>query len=99
MGRRRRPGRARSPDLLAVAGAGFAVVGAAIFAGITISTGGHWWQQTIVANIKDFNLDQALAAGVFSPDGQWIAIAKQFQMLELWRTDGEASRLLKGPGM
>ena len=50
----------RNPRRAIIWGTGFALVGAAIFAWITISTDGHWWQQTIVANIKDFNLDQAL---------------------------------------
>lgn len=50
----------RSPRRTVIWGAGFALIGAAVFAFITLSTGGHWWQQTIVANIKDFNLDQAL---------------------------------------
>lgn len=50
----------RSPRRGLVWGAGFALVGAAIFAGLTLATGGHWWTQTIVANVKDFYPDQAL---------------------------------------
>lgn len=50
----------RNPRRAVMWGAGFAFTGAAIFAGITVATDGHWWTQTIVANVKDFSLDQAL---------------------------------------
>jgi hypothetical protein len=49
----------RNPRRAIFWGAGFAVVGAAIFAGIDLATGGHWWTQTIVANVKDFFPHQA----------------------------------------
>ena len=49
----------RNPRRGIVWGVGFAAVGAAIFALITLGTDGHWWTQTIVANVKDFYPDQA----------------------------------------
>jgi hypothetical protein len=50
----------RNPRRSVIWGVGFGVAGVAIFAWITWATGGHWWQQTIVANVKDFYPDQAL---------------------------------------
>jgi len=49
----------RNPRRAVVWGTGFALVGGAIFLGLTIGTDGHWWTQTITANVKDFSLDQA----------------------------------------
>lgn len=48
----------RNPRRAIVWGIGFALVGAGIFAGITLATDGHWWTQTIVANVKDFYPEQ-----------------------------------------
>ncbi len=50
----------RNPRRAMVWGAGFTVVGAGIFIGLTIGTSGHWWTQTIVANVKDFFPQQAI---------------------------------------
>ncbi len=49
----------RSPRRGVVWGAGFVVVGGAIFLFLTAATGGHWWTQTITANVKEFDLSQA----------------------------------------
>ncbi|MCU0481437.1 MAG: hypothetical protein MUE54_09520 [Anaerolineae bacterium] len=50
----------RNPRRAIIWGFGFAVVGAGIFALFTITTDGHWWTQTITANVKDFLTDQAI---------------------------------------
>ncbi|MFW5749027.1 MAG: hypothetical protein ACOCYT_05385 [Chloroflexota bacterium] len=50
----------RNPRRALVWGIGFALVGGGIFAFLTVATGGHWWTQTIVANVKDFDPNQAL---------------------------------------
>lgn len=49
----------RNPRRAIVWGIGFALVGAGIFAGLTFFTDGHWWTQTVVANVKDFFPHQA----------------------------------------
>ncbi|RMG75391.1 MAG: hypothetical protein D6711_06735 [Chloroflexi bacterium] len=49
----------RNPRRALTWGAGFTLVGMGIFAALTILTNGHWWTQTIVANVKDFDLNQA----------------------------------------
>ncbi|TVR23062.1 MAG: hypothetical protein EA396_04700 [Anaerolineaceae bacterium] len=49
----------RNPRRAVMWGAGFALVGGGIFLFLTIATGGHWWTQTITANVKDFNFGQA----------------------------------------
>ena len=61
----------RQPRRAVVWGIGFALVGAGIFALITLGTNGHWWTQTIVANVKDFYPDQAL--GLFR---LWLRLHK-----------------------
>lgn len=53
----------RNPRRALIWGAGFTLVGAAVFGIITTATDGHWWTQTITANVKDFYPDQA--AGLF----------------------------------
>lgn len=50
----------RNPRRAIIWGFGFAVVGAGIFALFTITTDGHWWTQTITANVKDFLTEQAI---------------------------------------
>ncbi|MDX2075926.1 MAG: hypothetical protein SFZ02_05815 [bacterium] len=50
----------RNPRRAIIWGFGFAVVGAGIFVLLTITTDGHWWTQTITANVKDFLTDQAI---------------------------------------
>ena len=50
----------RNPRRGILWGIGFALIGSGIFAGLTFATHGHWWTQTVTANIKDFRLDQAL---------------------------------------
>jgi len=50
----------RQPRRAIIWGAGFAAVGAAIFVWLTWATDGHWWTQTIVANVKDFDPAQAI---------------------------------------
>jgi len=50
----------RNPRRAMIWGFGFAVVGAGIFALLNITTDGHWWTQTITANVKDFLTDQAI---------------------------------------
>ena len=49
----------RGPRRAIIWGMGFALVGGAIFLGLIVATDGHWWTQTITANVKDFSLDQA----------------------------------------
>ncbi len=48
----------RNPRRAIVWGAGFTIIGASIFAFLTLATDGHWWTQTITANVKDFSLQQ-----------------------------------------
>lgn len=50
----------RNPRQCLVWGTGFATVGVAIFAFLTLATDGHWWTQTITANVKDFDPQQAM---------------------------------------
>ena len=50
----------RNPRRAIIWGAGFALIGGGIFALLTITTDGHWWTQTITANVKDFLTDQAI---------------------------------------
>jgi hypothetical protein len=49
----------RNPRRALAWGIGFAAVALAIFAALTVLTDGHWWTQTVLANVKDFSLDQA----------------------------------------
>ena len=49
----------RNPRRAFIWGAGFALIGAGIFVIFTITTDGHWWTQTITANVKDYLTDQA----------------------------------------
>ncbi len=49
----------RNPRRAIAWGIGFGLVGIGIFALLTLSTNGHWWTQTIIANVKDFSPDQA----------------------------------------
>jgi hypothetical protein len=50
----------RQPRRAVVWGLGFGLVTGAIFLLINVSTNGHWWTQTITANVKDFLPDQAI---------------------------------------
>jgi hypothetical protein len=50
----------RNPRRAVVWGSGFALVGVGIFAFLTVATEGHWWTQTITANLKDFDPNQAI---------------------------------------
>lgn len=50
----------RNPRRAIIWGLGFAIVGGGIFALLTLTTDGHWWTQTITANVKDFLTDQAI---------------------------------------
>lgn len=49
----------RNPRRAFIWGTGFVVVGVCIFIIFTITTDGHWWTQTITANVKDYLTDQA----------------------------------------
>ena len=50
----------RNPRRAIIWGLGFGLVGVGIFALLTVGTNGHWWTQTIVANVKDFSPDQTI---------------------------------------
>jgi hypothetical protein len=50
----------RNPLRGGIYGIGFALVGAAIFLGINITTGGQWWLQTISANVNTFYPEQTV---------------------------------------
>lgn len=50
----------RQPRRGLIYGTGFALVGAAIFGWINVSTNGQWWLQTISANVNTFYPDQTL---------------------------------------
>lgn len=50
----------RNPRRGIVWGIGFGIIGAGIFTLLTIATDGHWWTQTVTANVKDFSPDQAI---------------------------------------
>ncbi|QPC80756.1 hypothetical protein G4Y79_13660 [Phototrophicus methaneseepsis] len=50
----------RSPRQAILWGIRFAVVGFAIFIGLTLATQGEWWRQAIVANVNHFDPIQAL---------------------------------------
>lgn len=39
----------------------FTLVGGAVFLGLNLASGGHWWTQAIIANVNQFLPDQALA--------------------------------------
>lgn len=41
--------------------AAFSIFGAAIFLWLNLASGGHWWTQTVVANVNEFDPFQALA--------------------------------------
>ncbi len=64
----------RNPRRAIVWGLGFALVGGGIFAFLTLATDGHWWTQTITANVKDFSFDQAI--GLF-----WSFVRSHFWLL------------------
>jgi hypothetical protein len=49
----------RNPRRAIIWGMGFGIVTLLIFAFLTIATNGHWWTQSITANVKDFSLQQA----------------------------------------
>lgn len=49
----------RNPRRALIWGIGFTLIGASIFVIFTITTDGHWWTQTITANVKDYLTDQA----------------------------------------
>lgn len=51
----------RNPRRGVLWGSGFTVVGVAIFGLLTVSTGGEWWRQTIVANVNPFYPLQAIS--------------------------------------
>lgn len=50
----------RNPRRSIYWGIGFALVGGLLFGLLTIATDGHWWTQTVVANVKDFFPQQAI---------------------------------------
>lgn len=50
----------QNPRRAVLWGIGFAFVGGLIFAGLYFATDGEWWRQTIVANVNQFNYDQAI---------------------------------------
>lgn len=65
----------RNPRRGVIWGGGFALVGSAIFLLLTLATDGHWWTQTIVANVKDFNLTQARGLfDVFIDQHFWLLV-------------------------
>lgn len=49
----------RNPRRALIWGIGFSTVTIALFAFLTVATDGHWWTQSITANVKDFSLQQA----------------------------------------
>lgn len=72
----------RCPRRAVVWGAGFAIVGVAIFAGLTLITDGHWWTQTITANVKDFYPEQATGLfKVFLRQHGWLLIPAAWTIL------------------
>lgn len=50
----------RSPRRGLVWGALFAASGVAIFAWMTVSTGGEWWRQAVLANVNELNFSQII---------------------------------------
>lgn len=76
----------RGPRRAIVWGMGFAAVGGGIFLLLTLATNGHWWTQTITANVKDFLPDQAVGLFVlwFRLHGFLIAPALLYCVYEIY---------------
>lgn len=65
----------RNPRRAVMWGAGFAIIGVSIFVMLTVITDGHWWTQTITANVKDFYPVQAKGLlKVFLRQHGWLLI-------------------------
>lgn len=83
----------RNPRRAIVWGIGFGAVTIAIFAFLTVATDGHWWTQTITANVKDFSLQQSI--GLFKtffkthfwlivPSALWIVYEVYFDRISIY---------------
>lgn len=85
----------RNPRRTIIWSIGFGAVTLAIFAFLTVATDGHWWTQSITANVKDFSLQQA--TGLFMtffrthfwlivPSVLWIVYEVYFDRISIYST-------------